>query len=174
MTKITVIQGDITELQVDAIVNAANSGLMGGGGVDGAIHHAGGPAILAECQEIVREHGPLSTGQAVITGAGKLPARNVIHTVGPVWHRVGPEEAVDLLASCYRNSLDIALSNDCATVAFPNISTGVYGFPLQLAATTAIQAVTGWFEGRPDGVAEVTFVCFDPENYELYRAELGS
>ncbi len=171
---ITVIQGDITVLAVDAIVNAANPGLLGGGGVDGAIHRAGGPSILAECREIVREQGPVPTGQAVITGAGRLPARNVIHTVGPIWHRVGPEDGVDLLASCYRNSLDLAMSNDCATVAMPNISTGVYGFPIHLAAVTAIQAVTGWFDDHPNGLAQVTFVCFDVENYELYRAEMKS
>ena len=174
MTTITVVQGDITRLQVDAIVNAANSSLMGGGGVDGAIHRVGGNSILAECREIVRERGALPTGEAVITGAGRLPARHVIHTVGPIWHRVGPEEAVERLASCYRNSLDLAASNKCMTVAFPNISTGVYGFPLQLAAVTAIDAVAGWVANRPDGVTEVTFVCFDPENYDLYRAELGS
>ena len=174
VTTITVIQGDITGLQVDAIVNAANSSLMGGGGVDGAIHSAGGHSILAECREIVRKHGPLPTGEAVITGAGRLPARHVIHTVGPIWHRVRPEEAVDRLASCYRNSLALAASHECMTVAFPNISTGVYGFPLQLAAVTAIEAVTGWVADRPDGITEVTFVCFDPENYDLYRAELGS
>ncbi len=111
MTELTVIEGDITLLAVDAIVNAANSSLMDGAGVSGAIHAAGGPAILEECRLIVAERGPLGTGESVITGAGRLPARNVIHTVGPIWGRVGPEEAVDLLASCYRTSLDLAVLN---------------------------------------------------------------
>ncbi len=142
--------------------------------MNGAIHAIGGPTILAECQAIVRERGPLTTGQAAITGAGLLPARHVIHTVGPIWDRVEPDEGVDLLASCYRASLDLAVANDCSTVAFPNISTGIYGFPLGLAAETAVRAVTRWIEERPDDLSRVTFVCFDPDNYDLYRAALGS
>ena len=147
---------------------------MDGAGVNGAIHTAGGPTILTECEAIVRERGPLPTGHAVITGAGVLPAQYVIHTVGPIWDRIEPEEGVDLLASCYRASLDLALANACSTAAFPNISTGIYGFPLRLAAQTAIQAVTGWIEERPDDLSQVIFVCYDPDNYDLYRAALES
>ncbi|MGH8914987.1 MAG: O-acetyl-ADP-ribose deacetylase, partial [Acidimicrobiia bacterium] len=140
-TRLEAIQADITTIEVDAIVNAANSSLMGGGGVDGAIHRAGGPAILAACREIVAKQGGLATGEAVITTAGDLPARHVIHTVGPIWGTVSEDEAVTLLASCYRNSLDLARSAKCRTVAFPNISTGVYRFPKELAARTAVAEV---------------------------------
>jgi O-acetyl-ADP-ribose deacetylase len=174
VTTVEAVQGDMTRLQVDVIVNAANSSLMGGGGVDGAIHRAGGPSILEECREIVRKQGSLPPGQAVITGAGLLQARYVIHTVGPIWLRVGPQEAVELLTSCYRNSLDLAVDNSCTTVAFPNISTGIYGFPIDLAADTAIAAATGWVAQRPDEINAITFVCFEDANYELYRARLGS
>ena len=169
MTRLEAIQGDITTVHVDVIVNAANSSLMGGGGVDGAIHRAGGPAILAECKEIVARQGPLPTGQAVITTAGDLPARWVVHTVGPVWGTVPENEAVEKLASCYRNSLDVARGASAASVAFPNISTGVYHFPKPLAADTAVQAVRTWVEDDPASVESVVFVCFDTENLELYR-----
>lgn len=169
MTEIRLIQGDITRVEVDIIVNAANSSLMGGGGVDGAIHLAGGPAILEECIEIVTKRGRIRTGEAVITTAGDLPARHVIHTVGPIWGDTDEVGAVAQLASCYTNSLDLAAEMSCRTIAFPNISTGVYRFPLTLAAETAIAAVSGW-EGE---VTEVTFVCFGNENYEIYRTMLG-
>lgn len=155
------------------IVNAANSSLMGGGGVDGAIHRAGGPEILRECQMIVKEHGPLPTGQAVITAAGRLPARHVIHTVGPIWGQVSQMEATDLLASCYTNSLQLAVDHHDETIGFPNISTGVYGFPKDEAAGIATGVVRDWVEADPDAITEVTFVCFDEENLALYRSILG-
>jgi O-acetyl-ADP-ribose deacetylase (regulator of RNase III) len=173
-TVLRAIEGDITKLEVDAIVNAANPSLMGGGGVDGAIHRQGGASIRAECQKIVVERGPLPTGQAVITGAGALPARHVIHTVGPIWSETGPAEGVELLASCYRHSLDLAAEHGCRTVAFPCISTGAYGFPTDLAADTAIEAVREWVARHPGAVEEVTFVCFDQANLDLYRAGLAS
>ena len=173
MTRLEAIQGDITTVDVDVIVNAANSSLMGGGGVDGAIHRAGGPAILAECEEIVARQGPLPTGQAVITTAGDLPARFVVHTVGPIWGTVPEDEAVEKLASCYRNSLDMARGASAGSVAFPNISTGVYQFPKPLAAETAVQAVRTWVEDDPANVESVVFVCFDNENLELYRGLLS-
>ncbi|HEY3371980.1 MAG TPA: O-acetyl-ADP-ribose deacetylase [Prolixibacteraceae bacterium] len=164
--RISCIQGDITQLEVDAIVNAANSSLMGGGGVDGAIHRAGGPAILEECREIVARQGRCETGQAVITTAGNLPARYVIHTVGPVWHG-GKNNEEQLLENAYLNSLKLALENGVKTIAFPNISTGVYGFPKQKAAEIAVQTVTQ-FLAVNDQISQVYFVCFDHENYQLY------
>jgi O-acetyl-ADP-ribose deacetylase (regulator of RNase III) len=163
----TLLQGDITKLEVDAIVNAANSSLMGGGGVDGAIHRAGGPAILAECREIVARQGRCETGQAVITSGGNLPAKLVIHTVGPVWHGGNNGEA-DLLRNAYLNSLKLAVENGVETIAFPNISTGIYGFPKEKAAEIAIKTITQFLSGN-DQLKQVCFVCFDPENYELYR-----
>lgn len=169
--RIELRQGDITEVRCDAIVNAANASLLGGGGVDGAIHRAGGPAILAECKAIVRERGPLPTGQAVITTAGKLPARFVIHTVGPVWSGNDAEEQERELADCYRNSLQLALEKGCNTVAFPNISTGVYHFPKERAAQVAIGAVREFLQAH-DGPERVIFVCFDAENYQLYQQRL--
>ena len=173
MTRVEAIQGDITTLDVDVIVNAANSSLMGGGGVDGAIHRAGGPVILEECMAIVARNGELPTGEAVITTAGRLPARHVIHTVGPIWDSVPEGEAITLLASCYRNSLDLARGEGSRSVAFPNISTGVYRFPKELAATTAIDAVRDWVGSNPGLVDTVMFVCFDDENLQLYQARLG-
>ncbi|HSK07771.1 MAG TPA: O-acetyl-ADP-ribose deacetylase [Acidimicrobiia bacterium] len=173
MTRLEAIQADITTVEVDVIVNAANSSLMGGGGVDGAIHRAGGRDIKEECRAIVALHGPLPTGEAVATGAGDLPARHVVHTVGPVWGAVPAEEAVDLLASCYRNSLSLARDLACRSVAFPNISTGVYRFPKQLAADTAVAAVSQWLVDSPDALDLVLFVCFGPDNLRLYRELLG-
>jgi len=164
---IKLIQGDITKMEVDAIVNAANSSLMGGGGVDGAIHRAGGHAILAECREIVARHGRCETGQAVITSGGNLPAKFVVHTVGPVWHGGNNNEA-DLLRNAYLNSLKLAVENGVETIAFPNISTGIYGFPKEKAAEIAIDTVTQ-FLSKNDQIKQVYFVCFDQENYELYR-----
>lgn len=168
--KIEVQQGDITKVDVDAVVNAANSSLMGGGGVDGAIHRAGGPSILQECKEIVRRQGGCPTGDAVITTAGNLPAKHVIHTVGPVW-RGGTNGEADQLAGCYRNSLRLAEEHGCASVAFPNISTGVYGYPKSQAAEIAVKAVKD-FASRGSGIQRVIFVCFDDENYELIQAML--
>lgn len=173
MTRLVAIQADITTVDVDVIVNAANSSLMGGGGVDGAIHLAGGPAILEECKEIVARQGQLPTGQAVITTAGDLPARHVVHTVGPIWDTVSADEATGLLASCYRNSLDLARSASARTLAFPNISTGVYRFPKKLAAATAVAVVSDWLSADPDVLEAVTFVCFGPENLGLYQQLLG-
>ncbi len=174
VTQLSVLQGDITKVVADAIVNAANANLMPGGGVDGAIHRAGGPSICTECQAIISSRGPLDTGEAVITGAGLLPARHVIHTVGPIWGRLHPAEANRLLASCYENSLDVAAASGCRTVAFPSISTGVYGYPYAPAAKTAMTAVARWARGKTDRVDEVTFVCYDSENFEIYRAGLAA
>lgn len=165
-----VVQGDITEMQVDAIVNAANSSLMGGGGVDGAIHRKGGPEILEACKEIIREIGRCETGQAVITTAGNLPARHVIHTVGPVW-KGGDAGESGFLADAYRNSLQLAADNGLTSVAFPNISTGVYGYPKDLAADVAIRT-TGTFLKESELAIQVTFVCFDEENFGLYQERL--
>ena len=176
-TKIEVIEGDITSLKVGAIVNAANSSLMGGGGVDGAIHRAAGPALLEECLKIAAQRrnipgGPCPTGDAVITGAGKLQAQRVIHTVGPVW-RDGSQGEPELLASCYRKSLELAREAGLDSVAFPNISTGVYGYPRDKAARVAIAAVRETLSVTP-GIKRVIFVCFDAENYSLYRELLES
>lgn len=172
MTRLEALQGDITTFEVDVIVNAANSSLMGGGGVDGAIHRAGGPAIKEECKDIVARHGPLPTGEAVITAAGELPARHVVHTVGPIWGQHDEEEAVALLSACYRNSLDLARDAAARTLAFPNISTGAYGFPKQLAAETSVEAVKDWVAGHPDALDRVVFVCFASGDVDLYRPHL--
>ncbi|MBY4945207.1 O-acetyl-ADP-ribose deacetylase [Cupriavidus respiraculi] len=166
-----VVHGDITRMEVDAIVNAANSGLMGGGGVDGAIHGAGGPAIMEACRGIRESQGGCPTGQAVITTGGRLPAPYVIHAVGPVWHGGGQDEDA-LLASAYRNSVALAASKGLRTLAFPNISTGIYGFPRERAADIAIAAVREALAAAP-GIEQVTFVCFDEENYRLYRERLA-
>jgi O-acetyl-ADP-ribose deacetylase (regulator of RNase III) len=172
MAEIKLKKGDITKMKVDAVVNAANSSLMGGGGVDGAIHRAGGPAILAECKEIRATQGKLPAGEAVLTTAGEMPAGKVIHTVGPVWNEGKVEENDHLLANCYRNSLKLALENDLTTVAFPNISTGVYGYPKDRAADVAIGAVREFLE-KHGGIETVFFVCFDEENYQIYQERLS-
>lgn len=165
--KIRLLLGDITTIETAAIVNAANSALLGGGGVDGAIHRKGGPQILEECMAIRRRQGGCETGQAVITTAGKLPARYVIHTVGPIW-KGGNRDEPDLLAGCYRTSLALCVEHTLPTVAFPNISTGVYGYPKQAAAEVALSAVKAFEPGS--SIEEVTFVCFDSENFEIYEA----
>ena len=172
-TIIEVQKGDITRIKVDAIVNAANSSLLGGGGVDGAIHRAGGPAILEECKEIRNKQGGCPTGHAVITNAGKLPAKKIIHTVGPVWHGGNNNEA-RLLSNCYKNSLLVAEENNLKTIAFPNISTGVYGFPKKDASTIAVDTVKSFVAGNPTAFDLVVFVCFDDENYSLYKQLLPS
>lgn len=169
--RIEVTKGDITKLKVDAIVNAANSSLMGGGGVDGAIHRAGGPQILEECKKIVARQGSCKTGEAVITTAGNLPAKFVIHTVGPVWNG-GRQNEETLLANCYKNSLRLAVENNCKTIAFPAISTGVYRFPKDKAAAIAVQTVSAALKNLP-GIERVLFVCFDEENYPLVQQELS-
>jgi O-acetyl-ADP-ribose deacetylase (regulator of RNase III) len=169
--KIEIIQGDITKQKVDAIVNAANSSLMGGGGVDGAIHRAGGPAILEECKKIVARQGGCSTGEAVITTGGNLPAKFVIHTVGPVWSG-GKNNEPDKLSNCYKNSLRLAVENKVETIAFPNISTGIYGYPKNEAARVAIGTVVAHLE-NDHTITKVYFVCFDEENFQLYRSLLS-
>lgn len=171
-TNLKVIQGDITKIEVDAVVNAANSSLLGGGGVDGAIHLAGGPAILDECRNIRARQGGCETGEAVITTAGNLPATYVIHTVGPVWQASEPEEMDQLLGNCYKNSLAIAKSKNLKRIAFPNISTGIYSFPKDRAAGVAIAAVRQFLE-TTSAIEEVIFVCFDKENYDLYDRQLN-
>lgn len=173
MTTIRAIKGDITGADVDAVVNAANRQLVPGGGVDGAIHAAGGPFIAKETEEIRSQRGELANGEAVVTTGGELKARHVIHTAGPIWGEMSQFEAVQDLAACYHNSLDVAAANDCRTIAFPNISTGVYGFPLRLAAETAVSAVQTWVEENPDTVDEIVFVCFNDENHDLYEELLG-
>ena len=165
-SRIKLLQGDITKIEADAIVNAANTSLFGGGGVDGAIHRTGGPAILEECQKIRARQGGCKIGEAVITTGGRLPAKYVIHTVGPVWNdgRHGEEE---LLASAYRNSLQLAVEHKIETIAFPNISTGIYHFPKDKAANIAVSTVSKFLD-QHDELKQVIFVCFDRENYELY------
>lgn len=169
-TRLSIVQGDITQQATDAIVNAANSGLMGGGGVDGAIHRAGGSAILEECKQIRAERGRLPTGEAVITTGGNLKARHVIHTVGPVWHGGNREEA-DLLASAYRESLKLAIDRGLKSVSFPSISTGAYGYPVEPAARIALQTVID-FLAQDDSLAEVVFVLFDSRTYRVYADTL--
>jgi len=164
---IKLVLGDITKIYVDAIVNAANSSLLGGGGVDGAIHRAGGPAILEECRKIVEIQGGCPPGEAVITTAGKLNAKYVIHTVGPIWHG-GMYNEDHLLANAYTNSLKLAVENGSKTIAFPNISTGVYSFPKERAAKIAIAAVKEFLK-TDKSLNEVVFVCFDRENHEIYE-----
>ena len=168
--RIMVLSGDITRVQADAIVNAANSSLMGGGGVDGAIHRAGGPAILEECKLIVARQGGCPTGEAVITTAGNLPSTYVIHTVGPVWYGGNQNEEAKL-ADCYRNALSLAVQNKCKTIAFPNISTGVYRFPKAKAAHIAMRTVAD-FLNSDTTIEKVIFVCFDTENAVLLQEEL--
>ncbi len=172
MATIRLIQGDITRLPAEAIVNAANSSLRGGGGVDGAIHRAGGPQILTECIKWTEEHGPLPPGEAMYTTAGKLPAKYVIHTVGPVW-RGGKKGEDQILANAYKNSLRLAEELGVRQIAFPNISTGIYGFPKERAADIAIRAVTEYLQ-KGSRIKEVFFVCFDKENECIYHEKLGS
>ncbi len=171
-SKIECIRGDITTLGVDAIVNAANNSLMGGGGVDGAIHRAGGPSILEECKEIVARQGGCKTGEAVVTTAGDLPSNYVIHTVGPVWNG-GSNNEEHLLANCYINSLRIASENQVKNIAFPNISTGIYGFPKDKAAEISVETIKNTLTTVPS-VANVLIVCFDDENYQLVVDELSN
>ncbi|MBN1598657.1 MAG: O-acetyl-ADP-ribose deacetylase [Bacteroidales bacterium] len=168
MAKLELIKGDITKLKVDAIVNAANSLLQGGGGVDGAIHRAAGPGLLAECKTL----GGCPVGEAKITSGYNLLAKFVIHTVGPIWHGGGNNEE-HLLAGCYKNSLGIADNLKLKSMAFPNISTGVYRFPKELAADIAIKQVQD-FTKKAEFLKQIIFVAFDEENYEIYREKLKS
>lgn len=163
MPGIKLLKEDITQLKVDAIVNAANHTLLGGGGVDGAIHRAAGPELLEECRML----NGCESGQAKITGGYKLPAKYVVHTVGPIW-RGGLNKEEELLRACYRNSLKLAAVNGCRSIAFPNISTGVYRFPKGHAAAIAIGEVLSFFH-KASIPEEVIFVCFDDENYRLYK-----
>ncbi len=163
MKRIELIQSDITQLEVDAIVNAANNSLLGGGGVDGAIHRAAGPQLLAECSAI----GGCPTGEARITNGYNLKARFVIHTVGPVWQGGQNNESI-LLANCYRNSLKLAVENGCFSVAFSNISTGIYGFPKGEAAEIAISVVQSFLSSN-NLIKQVIFCCYDNENYSIYH-----
>jgi O-acetyl-ADP-ribose deacetylase (regulator of RNase III) len=170
-TRLRVEQGDITKFATTAIVNAANSSLLGGGGVDGAIHRAAGPQLLAECQHIRARQGGCKTGEAVITGGGRLPAAHVIHTVGPVWNG-GHKGEPALLASCYRNSLRLAAEHQLASLAFPGISTGIYGYPKPEAAAIAVREVQQWLATH-DWPQEVILVAFDAESQRLYEQALA-
>ena len=163
---LTLLRGDITEQDTDAIVNAANSSLLGGGGVDGAIHRAGGPRILEECRKIREQKGECPTGESVITGGGNLKARFVIHTVGPVWHGGGRGED-ELLGNAYRNSLLLAAGHHIRTIAFPSISTGAYGFPVDRASKIAFDTVSGFLK-NDSPLEEVRFVVYSQEDYEVY------
>ena len=169
--RLSVIQGDITKQSTDAIVNAANPGLMGGGGVDGAIHRAGGSAILGECKQIVAKQGRLPTGKAVITTGGNLKARHVIHTVGPIWYG-GTKNEADSLASAYRESLKLATENNLVSVSFPSISTGAYGYPVAEAAKVAMKAVASFLGEQVTSIKEVVFVLFDSATYAAYTSAL--
>ena len=161
--RIEIFQGDITRLQVDAIVNAANKSLLGGGGVDGAIHRAAGPGLVEECKKL----NGCETGNAKITGGHNLHASFVIHAVGPVWQG-GKKEEENLLSSCYKRSLEIAVEKHLKSIAFPNISTGIYGFPKEKAAEIAISTVTSFLNQHPE-IEKVIFAVFDEENYEIYQ-----
>ncbi len=166
--KIELLKGDITKIEIDAIANAANSSLLGGGGVDGAIHRAGGKAILEECMEIRNRQGGCEVGEAVITTAGNLLAKKVIHTVGPVWNNQQSNEDKKL-RNCYLNSLRLAEANGLKSIAFPNISTGIYRFPKYRAAAIAIKAVKDF---PSEKIERVVFVCFDVGNFEIYKVLL--
>ncbi len=172
MTEIRLVHGDITRIAADAIVNAANEALRGGGGVDGAIHRAGGPEIMADLE---RRHGPrrhCPTGSAVVSIAGDLPARYVIHAVGPVWHG-GTSGEPELLASAYSTSLDLARDHGCRTVTAPAISTGVYGYPVRRAAPVAVRAVSDWIAANPESMDTVTFVLFSADSLEVFEQALA-
>ena len=168
--RLGLVRGDITQQTTDAIVNAANPTLLGGGGVDGAIHRAGGPAILGECRKIVAEIGRCPTGEAVITGGGNLKARHVIHTVGPVWNGGGQNESA-LLEGAYRNSLRVAVDNGIKTISFPSISTGAYRFPIDRAADIALNTVADFVKNAP--LNEVRFVLFSQNDFDVYRDVLS-
>lgn len=167
--KIELIKGDITKIKVDGIVNAANTSLLGGGGVDGAIHRAGGKTILEECMQIRNRQGGCKVGEAVITTAGKLAAEKVIHTVGPRWNE-GKSKEAEKLKNCYENSLKLAEEHGLKSLAFPNISTGIYKFPKREAAKIAINTVQNW---DSTNITQIVFICFDNENYDLYQEILS-
>ena len=170
--RLRVVQGDITKLDTTAIVNAANSSLLGGGGVDGAIHRAGGPQILEECRRIRARQGGCKTGEAVITTGGRLPAAYVIHTVGPVWNG-GQKGEPELLANCYRSSLQLAFDNKIDSIAFPGISTGIYGYPKKAAAAIAVRELAQWLATH-EWPQQVVLVAFDEASRQLYEQALPS
>ena len=165
-TRVRLVMGDITHMETDAVVNAANSSLMGGGGVDGAIHRAAGPQLLTECRTL----GGCETGEAKLTKGYSLKARHVIHTVGPIYHSAG-KKAPELLASCYRRSLEVASQNKLKSIAFPSISTGAYGYPLEEAAPIALKTVMDYLKAQPD-IQLVRFVLFGREAYQAYEKAL--
>jgi O-acetyl-ADP-ribose deacetylase (regulator of RNase III) len=168
-SKLELVEGDITTQDTDAIVNAANPSLLGGGGVDGAIHRAAGPELVAECRTL----GGCPTGEAKITKGYRLRARHVIHTVGPVYHREGPTRAAELLTSAYRHSLEVASENNLRSVAFPSISTGAYGYPLEEAAPIALQTAIDYLETHTD-IERVRFVLYGQRAYQVYERALQS
>jgi O-acetyl-ADP-ribose deacetylase (regulator of RNase III) len=170
-TKLSLIQDDITKQDTDAIVNAANPSLMGGGGVDGAIHRAGGRAILKECKKIVSKRGRLPTGKAVMTTGGNLKAKYVIHTVGPIWHG-GTRDEARLLASAYRESLKLATEHNLSSISFPSISTGAYGYPVAEAAKVAMKTMFSFLSEKETSLKEVVFVLFDSGTYRSYCSAL--
>lgn len=172
MQRIIIEKGDITKIEVDAIVNAANTSLLGGGGVDGAIHRAGGSEILEDCRKIIAKQGGCKVGEAVITTAGKLPSKFVIHTVGPVWNG-GTKKENEKLENCYLNSLKLAIENNCKTIAFPSISTGIYKFPKDKAAKIAIKTIKDFLENE-NTIEKVILVSFDDENFNILKNELES
>lgn len=167
-TRITLVKGDITKQNTDVIVNAANSGLAGGGGVDGAIHRAGGPAIMEECRKIRNAQGKCDAGKAVITSGGNLPAKWVVHAVGPIWNG-GTDGEEKLLAGAYSSSLELALNCGARSVSFPSISTGAYRYPVKPAALVALNAVQEFLETHPDRFDDVCFVLFDTHTYDVYK-----
>ena len=171
MNRIEILKGDITTLEVDAIVNAANSNLMGRGGVDGAIHHAAGPKLLEECLKIKERQDGCPPGEAVITSGANLKARFVIHAVGPIWEG-GHADETQVLADAYRNSLALAVNNSVETIAFPNISTGIYGFPKKLAAEIAIREVNEFLSNN-ESIQRLIFCCYDEENFKIYNQMLN-
>jgi len=170
--RLRIIRGDITKQNTDAIVNAANSSLMGGGGVDGAIHRTGGPAILEECKQIVARQGRLPTGEAVMTTGGNLKARHVIHTVGPIW-RGGDKGEPELLASAYQESLKLAMENQLSSISFPSISTGAYGYPVDKASRIAIRVAITSLRQSITSIRKVVFVLFDSETHRAYSSDLN-
>ena len=170
-TKLSLVQGDITKQTTDAIVNASNSSLMGGGGVDGAIHRGGGPTILEECKQIVVKQGRLPAGKAVMTTGGNLQAKYVIHTVGPYWQG-GTSNEAQVLASCYKESLKIAEAKKLNSISFPSISTGAYRYPLDQAANVALGTVMSFLKEEARSLKEVRFVLFDTRTHEAYRKTL--
>ena len=168
LVQLQLLRGDITQIKVDAVVNAANSALAGGGGVDGAIHHAGGPAIMEELDEIRKKIGRCQTGSAVATGAGRLPAKYVFHAVGPVY-RDGKHGEPEALASCYTTCLDMAVERQVDVISFPSISTGIYGYPIEEAAPLALRTIEKWVGGHPGTLHAVKLIQFSDADHRVYR-----